>query len=136
MIFSLDLGRAGGTQRERSTSEGKDICGTASPGRTLCRERPLLMLFEDVHWADPTTRELLDLAVGRLPEMRVLLVVTFRPDFHAPWTGHAGVTLITLSRLDRTEGAQLAGCWQPRCRRHCSTGSPCRPTACRCSSRN
>jgi class 3 adenylate cyclase/tetratricopeptide (TPR) repeat protein len=75
----------------------------------LCRDRPLLMLLEDVHWADPTTRELLDLFVGRLPEMRVLLVMTFRPEFPLPWTGRAGVTSITLSRLDRTEGAQLAG---------------------------
>jgi class 3 adenylate cyclase/tetratricopeptide (TPR) repeat protein len=75
----------------------------------LCSDRPLLMLLEDVHWADPTTRELLDLVVGRPLEKPVLLVMTFRPDFQAPWTGHAGVTSITLSRLDRTEGAQLAG---------------------------
>jgi class 3 adenylate cyclase/predicted ATPase len=74
----------------------------------LCSERPVVMLFEDVHWADPTTRELLDLVVGQLPGMRVLVVMTFRPDFQPPWTGHAGVTSITLSRLDRTEGANLA----------------------------
>jgi class 3 adenylate cyclase/tetratricopeptide (TPR) repeat protein len=74
----------------------------------LCRDRPLLMLFEDVHWADPTTRELLDIIVGRLSEMCVLLVMTFRPDFQAPWTGHAGVTSMALSRLDRTESAYLA----------------------------
>ena len=57
----------------------------------LCSERPVVMLFEDVHWADPTTRELLDLIVGQLPGMHVLLVMTFRPDFQPPWTGHAGV---------------------------------------------
>lgn len=66
------------------------------------------MLFEDVHWADPTTRELLDLTVGRALS-RVLLIMTFRPDFQAPWTGHAGVTSMTLSRLERAESAQLAG---------------------------
>jgi class 3 adenylate cyclase/tetratricopeptide (TPR) repeat protein len=74
----------------------------------LCCDRPVLMLFEDAQWADPTTRELLDLAIGRLSQMRALLVMTFRPDFQPPWTGHAGVTLITLSRLDRTESAYLA----------------------------
>ena len=79
----------------------------------LSRERPLLLLVEDVHSADPTTRELLDLAFTRLPEMRVLLAVTFRPDFQVPWAGHAGVTLITLSRLDRTESVHLAGLLAP-----------------------
>ncbi len=77
------------------------------------RERPLLVLVEDVHSADPSTRELLDLAFTRLQEMRVLLAVTFRPDFQVPWAGHAGVTLITLSRLDRTESAHLAGLLAP-----------------------
>ena len=77
------------------------------------RERPLLLLVEDVHSADPTTRELLDLAFTRLPEMRVLLALTFRPDFQVPWAGHAGVTLITLSRLDRAESAHLAGLLAP-----------------------
>jgi len=75
----------------------------------LCRDRPLLMLLEDVHWADPTTRELLDLFVGHLPGMRVLLVMTFRPELPVPGTGRAGVTSMPLSRLDRTESAQLAG---------------------------
>jgi class 3 adenylate cyclase len=75
----------------------------------LCRDKPLLALVEDVHWADPTTRELLDLAVTHLPAMRVLLLLTFRPDLQVPWTGHAGVTSITLSRLDRAESTQLAG---------------------------
>ena len=48
--------------------------------------------------------------------------MTFRPDFQVPWAGHAGVTLITLSRLDRTESVQLAGLLAPSCRRCCSTG--------------
>ena len=43
----------------------------------------------------------------------MLLAVTFRPDFQVPWAGHAGVTLITLSRLDRTEGVHLAGLLAP-----------------------
>ena len=75
----------------------------------LCRQRPVLMIVEDLHWADPTTRELLDLTVASFAKMRMLLVLTFRPDFQAPWTGRAGVTSITLSRLDRTEAAHLAG---------------------------
>src|SRR5215472_11470229 len=53
---------------------------------TLARQRPVLMLFEDVHWMDPSTRELLDLIVERAPRLPVLLVVTFRPEFQPPWT--------------------------------------------------
>ena len=70
--------------------------------------RPTLILFEDLHWADPSTRELLDDVVRRIGELRILLVVTFRPEFAAPWAGHAGVTSITLSRLERGEATTLA----------------------------
>jgi len=74
----------------------------------LSRDRPVLMLFEDMHWADPSTREIVDDLIQRLGELRVLLVMTFRPEFRAPWTGHAGVSLMTLSRLDRADAASLA----------------------------
>jgi predicted ATPase len=73
----------------------------------LAREQPVLMVFEDAHWVDPTSRELLDLAVERLPNMPVLLIVTFRPDFQAPWTGQPQVTMLALNRLDRHHRAAL-----------------------------
>src|SRR5262249_28108975 len=73
----------------------------------LARLRPVLMLFEDVHWIDPSSREVLDLVVERAPHLPVLLLVTFRPDFHPPWTGQAHVTVLVLNRLDRREGAAL-----------------------------
>jgi class 3 adenylate cyclase len=75
----------------------------------LCHERPLLIVIEDIHFADPTTRDLVDLAISRLAELPVLLIMTFRPELQLPWTGHAGVTLITLNRLDRKDSVQLAG---------------------------
>jgi class 3 adenylate cyclase len=75
----------------------------------LCREQPLLVVIEDIHFADPTTRDLVDLAISRLAELPILLIMTFRPDVQLPWTGHAGVTLITLNRLDRKDSVQLAG---------------------------
>jgi len=74
----------------------------------LSQQRPLLMLFEDLHWADPSTREILENLVQRLPNLPVLVVMTFRPEFHAPWIGQPGVTLITLSRLDHREATSLA----------------------------
>jgi predicted ATPase len=65
------------------------------------------MLFEDVHWLDPSSRELLDLIVERVPRLPVLLLITFRPEFQPPWSGQAHVAVIVLNRLDRREGAAL-----------------------------
>jgi class 3 adenylate cyclase len=73
----------------------------------LARQRPVLMLFEDVHWIDPSSRELLDLVVERVARLPVLLLVTFRPEFQPPWTGQAHVTVLVLNRLDRREGTVL-----------------------------
>ncbi|RWA97374.1 AAA family ATPase [Mesorhizobium sp.] len=73
----------------------------------LARQGPVLMLFEDVHWIDPSSRELLDLVVERVPLLPVLLLLTFRPEFQPPWTGQAHVTVLVLNRLDRREGAAL-----------------------------
>jgi TolB-like protein/class 3 adenylate cyclase/tetratricopeptide (TPR) repeat protein len=79
----------------------------------LARRQPVVMVFEDAHWIDPTSRELLDLVVDRVCNLPVLLLVTFRPEFQAPWTGQPQVTMLALSRLDRRERtalvAQIAG---------------------------
>jgi class 3 adenylate cyclase/tetratricopeptide (TPR) repeat protein len=79
----------------------------------LARQQPILMVFEDAHWIDPTSRELLDLAVERVRSLPVLLVVTFRPEFQALWAGQPQVTMLALNRLDRRDRsallAQIAG---------------------------
>jgi tetratricopeptide (TPR) repeat protein len=68
---------------------------------------PLLMVFEDVHWSDPTTRELLDLLIDRVPTLRVLVIITFRPEFTPPWVGRPHVTLLSLSRLPPRQRAEM-----------------------------
>ncbi len=73
----------------------------------LARQKPVLMVFEDVHWIDPTTLELLDHLVGAIADRRVLLVITFRPEFSPPWDGHTHVTAYTLNRLARRECSAL-----------------------------
>jgi class 3 adenylate cyclase/predicted ATPase len=65
----------------------------------LARQRPVLMVVEDVHWADPTSLVAFGRAVDRMPTHRVLLAVTFRPDFSPPWIGQPHVTALTLNRL-------------------------------------
>jgi predicted ATPase len=65
----------------------------------LERDCPLLLIFEDTHWIDPTSLEALGRAVDRIPKLRVLMIVTFRPEFEAPWLGRPYVTAITINRL-------------------------------------
>src|SRR5215831_17931360 len=71
------------------------------------RHRPVLMVFEDAHWIDPTSRELLDLSVDRVRHLPVLLLITFRPEFRAPWGGLSHVMNLTLSRLGERDGETL-----------------------------
>jgi class 3 adenylate cyclase/predicted ATPase len=73
----------------------------------LARLQPVMMVFEDAHWIDPTSRELLDLTIERLRSLPVLLIVTFRPEFQPPWTGQPQVTTLTLNRLDRRDRTAL-----------------------------
>lgn len=73
----------------------------------LAQRQPMLMIFEDLHWIDPTSQELLDLVVERAPGSSILLLLTFRPEFVPPWTGQAHVATLVLNRLERREGAAL-----------------------------
>jgi class 3 adenylate cyclase/tetratricopeptide (TPR) repeat protein len=73
----------------------------------LARQQPLLIVCEDMHWADATTLELYDLAVDRIRGLPILVLMTFRPEFEPPWAGLANVSLLRLERLDRQETRAL-----------------------------
>ena len=73
----------------------------------LAHPNPVLMIFEDVHWLDPTSLEVLGRTVDRLKTLGVLLIVTFRPEFEPPWIGRPYVTALTLNRLGEREIAAL-----------------------------
>ncbi len=68
---------------------------------------PVLVVLEDVHWLDPTSRQLFDQMVERLQQLPVLLVATFRPDLPPPWIGFPHVTLLTLNRLAQAQARAL-----------------------------
>ncbi|MGE3978430.1 MAG: adenylate/guanylate cyclase domain-containing protein, partial [Nitrospira sp.] len=68
---------------------------------------PILMIVEDAHWLDPTTQDLMARIIDRIRLMRVLLLVTFRPDFRPVWAEYSHVTFLTLSRLPRRQSAEL-----------------------------
>jgi class 3 adenylate cyclase len=71
------------------------------------QERSLFLLVEDLHWADPTSLELLGLLVGQVPALRVLLLLTTRPGFRAPWTDQSDVQVVSVNRLNRTQSRAI-----------------------------
>jgi class 3 adenylate cyclase/predicted ATPase/ABC-type transport system involved in cytochrome c biogenesis ATPase subunit len=74
----------------------------------LAQQKPVFMLFEDAHWADATSLEVLDLTVERVRALPVLVLITFRPEYEAPWTGLSHATSIALDRLAPAEVETLA----------------------------
>jgi len=73
----------------------------------LAAQQAVLMVFEDVQWSDPTTRESLDLLIDCVPALRVLVIITFRPEFTPPWIGCPHVVLLNLSRLPPRQCAEM-----------------------------
>ena len=81
----------------------KTLEALASQVGTLARQNPVLMIFEDAHWADPTVSNYLRRIVDKIPSLRVLLVVTYRPEFDPPWIGRPHVAALTLNRFGQRE---------------------------------
>ena len=85
-------------QRRQKTLEA-----LGSQIETLSRVNPVLMIFEDAHWADPTSLEAFGRAVDQVARLRALLIVTFRPEFEPPWIGRPHVTFLSINRLARRD---------------------------------
>src|SRR6266702_4734025 len=73
----------------------------------LARRHPIMMVFEDAQWIDPSSRELLDRTIDRVVTLPVLSLITFRPEFQSAWTGKSHVSTMVLNRLDQNAGAAL-----------------------------
>ena len=73
----------------------------------IAAQQPVLVVMEDLHWMDPSTLEFLSLLVDQGPTVRILVLLTFRPDFSPPWTGRAHLTQVTLNRLPRRQAAEM-----------------------------
>jgi class 3 adenylate cyclase len=69
----------------------------------LTRSNPVLIIFEDAHWTDPSSLEVFGRTVDRIATLSVLLIVTFRPEFEPPWIGRPYVTALTINRLGNRE---------------------------------
>jgi predicted ATPase len=81
--------------------------GLVSQMEALARQKPVLMIFEDAHWTDPTSLEVFGRIIDRVRSLRVLLIVTFRPDFEPPWMGRPYVTFVALNRLGERDIAAM-----------------------------
>jgi predicted ATPase len=66
-----------------------------------------MVLFEDAHWADPSTIEVLSALVDRIEKLALLALITYRPEFQPPWIARPHVTPISLARLSRAQGASI-----------------------------
>jgi class 3 adenylate cyclase len=74
---------------------------------TLSRSNPVLMMFEDAHWTDPTSLEAFGRVVDRIRTLGMLLIVTYRPEFEPPWIGRPYVTALTVNRLSERDIATM-----------------------------
>jgi class 3 adenylate cyclase len=77
----------------------KTLVALTAQMEALSRQKPVLMIFEDAHWTDPTSLETFGRLVDRVRSLPVLLIVTFRPEFEPPWIGQPYVTALTINRL-------------------------------------
>ncbi len=75
----------------------------------LAEQQPLVLLFEDLHWCDPSTVELLALALEQSPTAKVLTLLTFRPSFEPPWQARSTLTPLAINRLSRREATTMIG---------------------------
>jgi len=75
----------------------------------IAAQQPLLFVMEDLHWVDPTTLELLTLLIDQGPTARILVLLTFRPDFSPPWTRRSHLLQLALPRLLRRQTAEMTG---------------------------
>jgi class 3 adenylate cyclase len=89
-------------QRRQRTLEA---LGSQLPA--LARQQTVLVILEDAHWVDPTSLEAFGRTIDRIKTLPVLLIVTFRPEFNAPWVGQSHVTSLTLNRLGEREAVAI-----------------------------
>ena len=75
----------------------------------LTSVHPVLLIMEDLHWIDPSSHDLVDQTIRHIGELPVMMLLTHRPDFEAPWVGEANVANVTLNRLDAKQSRALAG---------------------------
>jgi class 3 adenylate cyclase len=96
-------GRYPAVRLEPQQHRQRTLQALLSQVEALSLQNPVLMIFEDAHWSDPTTLEAFDRVIDRIATLCVLLLVTFRPEFAPPWIGQPHVTALTINRLPKRD---------------------------------
>ena len=107
MLSLLNDGRYPSLELAAQQRRQKTLEALTAQLEALAHAKPVLMIFEDVHWVDPTSLEVLGRTVDRLKTLRVLLIVTYRPEFEPPWIGSPLVTALNINRLGDREIAAM-----------------------------
>jgi class 3 adenylate cyclase/predicted ATPase len=107
MLSLPNDGRYPPVEVEPQLRRQKTLKALGSHIEELARINPVLMIFEDAHWSDPTSVELFARAVDLAVSHRLLILVTYRPEFSPPWIGRPHVTALTLNRLRRRDADSL-----------------------------
>ena len=106
-MLSIDTGdRYAPLNMSPQRQKEKTIEAIANQTAGIARRGPVLFIFEDAHWADPTTLEVLEAVIGRIESAPVLVVITHRPEFDPPWT-QAHITQLALSRLAKSQCSDM-----------------------------
>ena len=106
-LLALDIKTEGSTPMDPQRKRAQVLTALIEQLKGLTRRGPLLMVFEDAQWSDPTTLELFTLTVERMQSLPILLIITHRPDFQPPWAGQPHVATMSLNRLSRRERMAL-----------------------------
>ncbi len=106
-MLSLDISRYPPLDMSPQKQKDETLKAVADWALSLAAERPVLMIFEDAHWIDPTSQELLDLLVPLVEGHRILLLITYRPEYEPPWRGLGHLVPVTLTRLGRGQAAAM-----------------------------
>ena len=106
-LLSIDAGdRYAPLNMSPQRQKEKTIEAIADQAAGIARHGPVLFIFEDAHWADPTTLDVLEAVIGRIQSSPVLVVITYRPEFEASWT-QAHITQLALSRLAKSQCSDM-----------------------------
>src|SRR5215471_13037711 len=95
--------RYGGVAMTPQKFKDETLRALVDTTEAIARRQPAVMLFEDLHWADPTTLEVMDLLIHRVRNLPLLIVLTHRPEFSSRWSHYGHVTALTLTKLTRPQ---------------------------------
>ena len=110
MLSLANDGRYPGIELTPQQRRQRTLEALTAQMEALTRASPVLMVFEDAHWTDPTSLEVFGRAVDQIRTVRVLLIVTFRPEFDPPWIGRPHVTALTINRLGQRDIDAVIDC--------------------------